>query len=208
MMEQHPYPYDIGDNILWLNHAMFNCDGTRVMILFRYAATPDAFWRTFLYTMNVDGSDLQCPLPDVYWGDKISHQIWGRAPREILIDAAWGPAGEHKYVVFDESEIPMQARKISDGMGPMGHLVFSPDGSLLLADTYPDSGNVQHLSLVDVATGRCREIGRFMHEWQSDSFDVRCDLHPRWSRDGRIITVDSIHEGRRGIYMVALPPGK
>ena len=30
--------------------------------------------------------------------------------------------------------------------------------------------------------------------------EVHCDLHPRWSRDGRVITVDTIHNGRRRIY--------
>ena len=51
---------------------------------------------------------------------------WGRGPREILIDAQWCGNG-HEYVVFDESERLLRAERISKGMGPMGHLVFSPD---------------------------------------------------------------------------------
>ena len=31
---------------------------------------------------------------------------------------------------------------------------------------------------------------------------LHCDLHPRWSRDGRQVVFDSIHEGTRQIYMV------
>lgn len=82
------------------------------------------------------------------------------------------------------------------------HLVFSPDGEWLLADTYPQNG-VQSLALVKVTTGELRIIGRFRHEQpKSWPVDVRCDLHPRWSADGSLITVDSIHSGERKINLL------
>ena len=30
----------------------------------------------------------------------------------------------------------------------------------------------------------------------------RCDLHPRWRRDGRALAFNSVHEGSRQIYLV------
>jgi len=33
---------------------------------------------------------------------------------------------------------------------------------------------------------------------------MRCDLHPRWSADGRYLTIDTIHDGERKIAMVDL----
>ena len=50
-------------------------------------------------------------------------------------------------------------------------------------------------------------LGTFRHETApGSSGDVRCDLHPRWSPDGKIVTVDSIHDGRRAIYQLDLSP--
>ena len=128
LIAAHPLPYDLGADAvapgayMWLNHAIFNSDGSRVMVLFRTAPAmiPARPWRTYMYTMNLDGSDLRCSLSDLFWrGGQISHQIWGRTPDEILVDAEWCGRG-HEYIVFDETQHPFQAHRISRGHGPCG----------------------------------------------------------------------------------------
>ncbi len=206
MIEHHPFGYGLGDQRLWLNHAIFNCDGSRLLWLLRQcdkAPARGVYWKTHMFTCAIDGSDVECILPEVYWNGMISHQIWGRTPREILVDANWDAKG-NQVIVFDESRRPFLAESLSPGTGKMAHMVFSPDGTKLLADSYPDNG-IQTLSLVDITSGSVEELGRFRHEQpQGTTVDVRCDLHPRWSQDGKTVTVDSIHDGNRAIYLLNL----
>ncbi len=203
MIRIFPAKYWLDDVYIWLNHAIFNCDGTKLLWLLRHCPDPrNPVWCTHMYTANIDGSELRCPLPQFYWDKMISHQHWGRTPNEILIDANWRGAG-FEYVVFDERVLPLQAERISHGAGPMGHLVFSPDNQTLLADTYPQPDNKQRLYAVDAATGILTELGAFNHIREEGAIvETRCDLHPRWSRDGKLITVDSINDGKRGIYLL------
>ena len=196
----HPVSYMLPDVYWWLNHIIFNCDSTQLLFLFRCCKNPITpwapMWHTYMYTVNLDGSNLQCTLPQVYWKGMISHQIWGRTPDEILIDCKWADEA-YDYVVFDNRIRPPQAKRIAKGQGPMGHLVFSPDGEWMLADTYIEEG-YQSLALVKAATGEVRVIGKFRNDGPFG--ETRCDLHPRWSADGSKITVDAKHDGKRAIY--------
>ena len=45
------------------------------------------------------------------------------------------------------------------------------------------------------------ELGRF-HSPPRYAGPVRCDLHPRWSRDGGQVCIDSVHEGSRQMYVI------
>lgn len=208
MLARHPFGYGLAGQRIWLNHAIFNCNGSRVLWLLRHCDEDNrsgCFWRTYMYTSDLSGSDVACILPEPYWTGQISHQIWGRTPREILVDANWLGKG-HAAVVFDESCRPFVARSLSAGTGRMAHLVFSPDGSRILADSYPDADGMQTLSLLDAASGAVETLGRFRHrQLPGTPVDVRCDLHPRWSRDGKTVTVDSIHDGKRALYLLELP---
>ena len=202
IIAKHPLAFDLDNMYQWLNHIIFNCDSSKLLFLFRHC--PDKklpSWHTNMYTVNLDGSDLACTLSQLHWDGMISHQMWGRTPNEVLIDANWRKTGT-EYIVYDDNVRPLQAKRISKGMGVMGHSIFSPDGKWMLADTYSRDG-LQSLALVDVASGDYEVIGRFRHRQPSGyPVDVRCDLHPRWSADGKIITVDSIHDGKRQVYIL------
>jgi len=201
MFDGHPAPFLAEGCHVWLNHIMFNRDTSKLMFLMRHCADVDTPypWQTHLYTAELDGGGLVCVMPDPYW-KWVSHHIWGRTPGEILIDANWRGQG-HEYVVFDERIRPIQARRVSPGMGPCGHLIFSPDGTRLLADTYEIDG-WQTLAMVDTQSGDHQVIGRFAHpDRDSLNHDIRCDLHPKWNHDGSLISIDSLHDGMRGIYI-------
>lgn len=102
----------------------------------------------------------------------------------------------------------------------------------LINDTYPDSEGNRVLMLYDVAKNLRHNIGTFKmmpDKPDCNSFDVNvsqagmdrrvlrkfprdlylfarsgfhCDLHPRWSYNGRIAYFDSIHDGTRQVYSV------
>lgn len=207
MLERHPYPYTCENKYIWLNHAIFNCDSTRILWLFRQTLDPlrPSGWQTFMYTCDLTGEDAECTLSDAYWRTNlISHQIWGREPRQILVDAAWDETGHHA-VVFDESVRPFRAQKLADSHGSFAHMVFSKDGKYILADSYPDTEKIQTLALIEADSGKMDILGRFRHIPDSPWIgDTRCDLHPRWSNDGKTVTVDSYHDGKRAIWLLNL----
>ncbi len=193
-----PYPHgDISAAKHYFNHLLFNTDGSRFIFLHRWRFG-DAGFHTRMMTAAADGTDI-------YGVDQYghtSHFIW-RDPEHIL---AWARHPSHADAFYIYRDGTQEVEVIGKGVMTLnGHCTYLADTNWILNDTYPvprDDGRVQELYLYSVESGRRRELGEFgaaaeyTGEW-------RCDLHPRSSPDGSLITIDSAHGGNgRQIYLM------
>ena len=177
----------------WFNHLQFNTDGSRFLFLHRWVAE-DGSRRTRLFTAAPDGSDICCVAED----DLVSHFDWCNQ-RQILAWARQREIGDYYFLFTDQSD---QVEVVGEGvLTEDGHCSYGPDGQWLLTDTYPDQESERTLILFRVTDGRRFDVGRF-YALPEVTGEIRCDLHPRWSRDGRQICFDSVHEGTRQIYVM------
>lgn len=175
------------------NHVQFSPGGRRFAVLHRWKTPDQEVGETRLLTFDPDGVD-RCCLADHGF---VSHYDW-RDDHSVLAYANNGC--RDGYFLFDErggEPQPMGAQIFTSD----GHCSFSPDRRWVLTDTYPDATHHRVLMLYHWSSGECIEIGRF-HAMPVNDWTIRCDLHPRWSPDGRRICLDSIHEGPRQIYVL------
>ncbi len=129
----------------------------------------------------------------------VSHFDW-QDDRTILAWARTREAGDHFYRIDDETA--RHTVFAGDVLRQDGHCSFSPDRRWLLTDTYPDKNGLQTLILYRIADARRFDIGRFFQPPELRGKPWRCDLHPRWNRDGTEVCIDSTHEGSRQMYVI------
>ena len=184
----------------WFNHLQLNHDGTRFIFLHRWKQLGEASHRnTRMFTAAPDGSDLCC-LSD---HQMVSHFDW-RDPQHVI---AWarrfdrGPDKLDRYFLYtdqaDEIEVVGEGALTCDG-----HCSYSPDKRWILTDTYPQGeARERILILYRPDDGLRVDVGGFYSPAGLQG-EIRCDLHPRWSRDGTQVCFDSMHEGPRQIYVM------
>ena len=76
-------------------------------------------------------------------------------------------------------------------------------GDWFITDTYPNKARMQHLVLCNLKSGEVKELGEFFHGFEY-SGESRCDLHPRFSADGKAVFFDSVFTGKRQLYRMEL----
>ncbi len=178
----------------WFNHLQFNHDDTRFIFLHRWLRKEGRGWWTRMFTAAPDGSDICC-LAD---HGMTSHFDW-RNPKQIIAWATQRDIG-NRYFLFDDQSDKVEL--IGDGiLTTDGHCSYSPDGRWILTDSYPDRERMRTLILYRPGDSYRVDIGRFFSPKELDG-EIRCDLHPRWSRDGQKICIDSAHEGHRQMYVL------
>ena len=170
-----------------VNHIMISPGGKRFMVLHRWFEGQRKYTR--LVTANVDGTDLYNLSDD----DMVSHCYW-KNDEEIIAFENKKEFGAGYYLMRDKSA---EFTRLWPEMTADGHPSCSPDGKLVVTDTYP---NRTRIATVKVMNGdEVSEVAKVFAPFKYDN-DTRCDLHPRWSRDGKKIYFDSVFEGRRGLY--------
>lgn len=178
----------------WVNHLQFNPSATRFVFLHRWKKPGDKSWQTRLYTAKPDGTDLRLHLDD----GMTSHFDW-RDDDTILAWARTKKDGDKFYLIPVADEAPKIV--YGDVCDRDGHCSYSPDRKWVLNDTYPDKESNRQLMLLKVANGRRYDLNKFLSPAKLNG-PFRCDLHPRWNRDGTQVCVDSAHESTRQVYVL------
>lgn len=178
-----------------VNHLMLSPNGKRFMVLYRWFVGQRKYTR--LITCNVDGSDMYVLSDD----DMVSHCYW-KNDEEIIAFERKKEYGPGFYLMKDKTQ---EWTHIWPQLSNDGHPSYCPtDNTLVVFDTYPSRSRIQEVKLGrdnDTEGGSVKTIAKVFSPFKYDN-DTRCDLHPRWSRDGKKVCFDSVFEGHRGLYVV------
>jgi hypothetical protein len=180
----------------WFNHLLVSPNGSRFIFLHRWRGpTEGKGFATRMFTANPDGTGLYVLDP---FG-KTSHFIW-RDPRHVLA-WAWHPSHGEKFYLYEDRTASVQVVG-PEVMTVNGHCSYLPSNRWILNDTYPDKQRNQNPYLYDTREGRRVPLGHF-HSPPEYAGEWRCDLHPRFSPDGRKVIIDSPHGGQgRQMYLI------
>ena len=181
-----PHPYPKAKH--YFNHLLFNPDGSRFIFLHRWRY-PEGNRLTRMFTAAPDGSDLRV----VDDNGLTSHFIW-RDPNHILAFSEQPSAGKRFYLFEDGGDESIEVVG-GDELERDGHCSYLPGGEWILNDTYPDKERNQMPHLFHVASGKVVPLGLF-HSPKEYTGEWRCDTHPRFSRNGKLVTIDSPVEGQ------------
>lgn len=177
-----------------VNHLMISPNGKRFMVLHRWFRKGHKHSR--LVTANIDKTKMYNLSDDVF----VSHCYW-KNDREILSFLRKKESGDHYYLLKDKTQ---EYQMLWPELNTDGHCSYSPDGNLIITDTYPNRKRLAAVYLCTETDNRFRRIARVYAPFRYDN-DCRCDLHPRWNHKGDQVCIDSVHEGRRGLYVIPVP---
>ncbi len=189
----------------WLNHIEFNTDDSRIVFLHRYARQSGQGMLTRMLTVNPDGTNLHMLIDRM-----ASHFAWRDPDHLLCYSRVPGTGGvseaktEREFVLFEDQTDRFEIvgkGVLTPSPWADGHCTYSPDRQWILNDTYPDADDrKQTLILYHPESRRRVNIGRFLSP-EKFTGALRCDLHPRFNRDGTKVCFDSTHEGRRAVYI-------
>ena len=147
-----------------------------------------------MFTIGRDGKDPY--VLDPY--GRTSHFIWRDA--QHVLAWAWHPSLKDKFYLYKDRTDQVEAIG-PEVMTVNGHCTYLPGNRWILNDTYPDKERNQNVYLYQPATNRRLWLGHF-HSPKQYTGEWRCDTHPRYSPNGKLVCIDSAHAGGRQMYLI------
>lgn len=180
-----------------VNHLMISPNCKRFMVLHRWFQKGRKHTR--LVTVNINKTEMYNLSDDVF----VSHCYW-KNDDEILSFLRKKEIGDHYYLLKDKTQ---EYKMYWSVLNTDGHCSYSSNGDLIITDTYPDRKRIASVYLCSELGGKegtVKRLARVFTPFKYDN-DCRCDLHPRWNHVGNKICIDSVHEGKRGLYVISVP---
>jgi len=194
------FPSDVTKNEkLIVNHITFNETSDRFLFLLRnFPGKKDREWGTTLITSDLNGN-MHMVLEHKFF----SHYAWKNSNQIVAFCIPEDKPG--LYLINDLSGEITQL-KSPYPHGPFGgdiHCIYSPDKRYILGDGYTDTDGYRPLFLYDTQTEDIRMLLK-SKSLMDDNWDIRCDLHARFNRQGNKVSFDSVHNGTRQICEINL----
>lgn len=193
LKETHPQP-KMENALHKVNHLMISPDGENFIFLHRYYLNGQRFDRLFKCGKN--GENMKLLADD----EMISHYCWEDNENIIvyLRDKALGDKYYKVNILTAAKEIVGEG--IIDSYGD-GHPTVHKNK--MVFDTYPNKARMKELFLFDLQSKNLEKLGEF-YESLAYYGESRCDLHPRFTYDGKKVFFDSVHSGKRSLYWIEI----
>lgn len=213
----------------FLCHASFSPDGSRVIFLHRFFSSDGGLFTRMIAT-DRDAKNLvllaQEKVSHFDWFDRNQVLVWARfsggglaaARARGTLGAAWMKpllrvarrmTGRWKKQFLAESyyrisiEDPKSRARFGwPSLDSDGHPMIARSHKWIVTDFYPDKTGKLPLILYNPDLAQRIDVHVFVHNPRSSDSDVKCDLHPRWSRSERLIAVDTCEAGFRQVRIL------
>ena len=172
-----------------VNHIVIAPDGRSFMFIHRYRYNGKKFDRLMFY----DFKELKCLHDDPVQ----SHFCWLDS-RTIMGYCEYGG----KLGWFQTDAVSGEVKKLEElsAKHPKnGHP--TPWGDWIVVDGYPDLDRMQRLHAYNQKTKEYLLLAEFFHDLGHQNYN-RCDLHPRFTSDGKAVYVDTLFSGSRQLCKV------
>ena len=174
-----------------INHIMINPEGTRIMFIHRWKKNENSYSR--LLACDTNGEKLSIVSDE----DFVSHCTW--LDNERILGFVQKDNIKGYYIMDSYSG---KYSRIWEELKVDGHPSVHYLSGVAITDTYPDRSRMASIFQID----RRGNISKIVECFSPMKYfaEFRCDLHPRFSRNGKKICFDSTHEGKRAMYVVEL----
>lgn len=186
------------DTFHFVTHTEFSSDGRYVAFLHRWFK--GTFKRTRLVVLDLQTNELHLsPTTGM-----VSHYVWN-AQNGIVAYCRMDHIDSHVY--FSDPTMREWKRCGYPQLNSDGHHHFI-DNDTFVVDTYPDKYRHCKLWKVSISTDKVvlladvKSLKQFVNS--DDNHNWKCDLHPRVSPDGTLVSFDSTHTGCRSLCVMRI----
>ncbi|PRY82678.1 hypothetical protein [Alkalibacterium olivapovliticus] len=179
----------------FFTHCLFSPTGNRFLFLHRWYQEGKQL-HSRMISCDINGDNIHV-FPT---GDMVSHITW-KSNNEVFAYCNTEKHGDGYHIFKDKSD---EYTKVGSGnFTSDGHPQYCYESGLIVTDSYPNRFRIQELNIFHIEKNHKKIIAKL---WSPRGFKdtVRCDLHPRWDRSGKMLCFDSAHTGKRSLCTVKL----